>query len=643
MARQGWALAAAAGLLGAALAGCPRGGDGDACQNNGDCRPPLYCDPAAGVCRTPAGPSDAGPEAGTDAGADAGAVATDAGDAGGGGATDAGDAGGGGDGGTASVPGVPVPRRPMNASYTGDPFVSGSRRPSFVWEAPTGGSGAYAYDLQYGTDPTFVAGTTTAPALTTTSYAPPADLFNGRWWWHVRACDAAAPAVCSAYSPAWYVNVGRSDRDFNGDGCGDAVVGAWGNDAAAAGGGSVYLYLGELFAPFDTNADFTFTGGDAGGAFGHAVGAADVNGDGLADLLVGAPHDGDPSVPGQVLLYLAGPLDQTPDAVLVGEVAGDRFGAAVGSAGDVDGDGYADVIVGAPGSDAGGAGAGAGRVYVYRGGPPPFDTTPDWILDGAAAADAFGTVAGGAGDVNGDGFGDVLVGAPGYDFLSADVGGLFVYYGGPGPTFDPIANGTIAGAGAGDALGGGGAGVGDVNGDGYADVVAGAPLDDTVASNAGAAYVFLGGSGAGFDVVADATLLGEAGGDHFGASVAWAGDVDADGYDDVLVGAPYNDAGGVHPGRAYVFRGGSGASFDPAADGTLTGVGADGLFGAAVASAGDVDGDGDDDLVVGAPGALLSTGVAYLYLGAAGAAFDPGPDAPLTALSAADLFGGAVY
>ena len=113
---------------------------------------------------------------------------------------------------------------------------------------------------------------------------------------------------------------------------------------------------------------------------------------------------------------------------------------------------------------------------------------------------------------------------------------------------------TLLGAAAGDNLGRSVAGAGDVNGDGYADVIVGAPTTRGGA-DAGAAYVYFGGPGA--DDVADLTLLGAAAGDYFGCAVAGAGDVNGDGYGDVIVGAYGNDAGGAAAGRAYVYFGGA--------------------------------------------------------------------------------------
>ncbi len=341
------------------------------------------------------------------------------------------------------------------------------------------------------------------------------------------------------------------------------------------------------------------TGAAAGDFFGYSVsGAGDVNGDGYADVIVGAYlNDAGSSDAGRAYVYYGGPgADAVADLTLTGAGAGDRFGYSVSGTGDVNGDGYADVIVGAYWNDAGGADA--GRAYVYYGGPGA-DAVADLTLTGAAANDQFGFSVSGAGDVNGDGYADVIVGAYFNDAGGVDAGRAYVYYGGPGA--DAVADLTLTGAAAGDFFGSSVSGAGDVNGDGNADVIVGA--------YAGGAYVYYGGPGA--DAVADLTLTGAAAFDRFGFSVSGAGDVNGDGYADVIVGAYFNDAGGVDAGRAYVYYGGPGA--DAVADLTLTGAAAFDNFGVSVSTAGDVNGDGYGDVIVGAAGGGVSAGRTYLY------------------------------
>ncbi len=323
-----------------------------------------------------------------------------------------------------------------------------------------------------------------------------------------------------------------------------------------------------------------------GDQLGHAVaGLGDVSGDGRPDVAIGLPRrNGDGSDRGEVWLWGADyPLSGPPNKVLQGELAGDQFGWAVRPAGDVNGDGDDDFIVGAPYNDA--AGANAGRAYVFFGGAE-LDLQPDVVLTGEAAGDQFGYAVAGGGDLNADGFDDVLVGAPYNAAGGSTAGRAYVFFGGAAPDAqaDAVMTGA-AGAALGWALGAGG----DWNGDGHADAVVGAILTRF-------AYVHFGGPA--FDGVADLVLAGEQNADRFGYAFATLPDFDGDGWNDLAVGAIHNDAGGFDAGRVYLYRGGPGLDATP--DYVFTGVGYRILFGRGLGAA-DVDGDGHTDLLVGAP------------------------------------------
>jgi len=393
--------------------------------------------------------------------------------------------------------------------------------------------------------------------------------------------------------------------------------------AAAAAGAAVPLELA-----------LTPTGSQGGELFGWAVAAsADFNGDGWTDFIGGAPNAGAlVSLRGRVCVVLGGPgADALPDLILAGAADGDRFGAAVAAVGDLNGDGYADLAVGAPYNDAGGAaGDNVGRVYVYFGGAAP-DSLPDLVLTGEAAGDYFGWAVSGAGDVNGDGRDDLIVGAPFSDGGGAageDRGRAYLFLGGDPPDAAPDL--VLSGAGAGDTFGWSVAGAGDTDGDGAPDLLVGALLRSR-------AYLFRGGDPAGAtppDSLPDLVLTGEAFDDRFGYAVAGPGDVNGDGLADLLVGALLNDAGGDNAGRAYLFHGRATTGQLPAAgaERIFTGNGANSWFGRSVAGAGDVDRDGLADLLVGAPfrdGGGADPGHAYLFLGAGPAGAVAAADADL--------------
>jgi hypothetical protein len=271
-----------------------------------------------------------------------------------------------------------------------------------------------------------------------------------------------------------------------------------------------------------------------------------VNGDGYADVIVGARFSDTETFSGQAYLYYGGPgADAIADVTLTGSQGNDEFGVSVSDAGDVNGDGYGDVIVGA--SEASSQPFienHAGQACVYYGGPGmeavPDSARPKLSLQGTAGSH-FGNSVSSAGDVNGDGYADVIVGALGS-------GQAYVFYGGPGA--DAVADLTLLGA-AGDYFGQSVSSAGDVNGDGFADVIVGAYVNDAAGTDAGQAYVYYLGPVA--DAVADLTLTGAAAGDYFGITVASAGDVNGDGLADVIVGAYGNDEAADRAGRAYVF------------------------------------------------------------------------------------------
>ncbi|GJM43956.1 MAG: hypothetical protein DHS20C21_07980 [Gemmatimonadota bacterium] len=354
--------------------------------------------------------------------------------------------------------------------------------------------------------------------------------------------------------------------DMNGDGFDDFAVGANGNK------GRVYVNLGG-FAITPTP-DLVLADNGAS-RFGESVSSAgDFNGDGYSDLIVGGGFR-------QAYLFHGGPsLDASVDLVFQGEHS---FGTAVSSAGDVNGDGFDDVIIGDHFHN--------GQAFIFLGGPSG-DSVADVVLTGTEILAGFGASVGSAGDTNGDGFDDVLVGAPWYGSNYAEIGRVYLFFG--GPTMDDTPDLIFTGEADFDTFGYSLGLAGDVDADGFDDFIIGAGLNDAGGYNVGRAYIYLGDPAV--DAVADWVLTGDPEYYSFGTSVGGAGDVNADGFSDVIVGAP--SGGTLGPGRAHVFYGG--AEPDNEADLMFEGEALDDRFGISVACAGDLRGDGHSDLIVGA-------------------------------------------
>lgn len=334
---------------------------------------------------------------------------------------------------------------------------------------------------------------------------------------------------------------------------------------------------------------------EAGRAAGSAVaGAHDADGDGYADLLVGGPGTGDPDgAPGMAWLVL-GPavsLDLAyGDLVLEGEDGGDLFGTAVAFPGDVDGDTRDDILIGAPSAWRGHNAVGAAWVLsgTARGAVAVADVGRR--IRGENDSRLGETVAGG--DLDGDGLSDVVLGVPGLDRVAVVRG--------------PVAQDLDLSAadaqlfGEGEGLGGTLAIGGDFDGDGLPDLIAGAPV---AAGGAGRVYVVGDAFADGQFVwdVATATLHGETGA-AAGTAVAPAGDLDADGFPDLVVGG--TAVGGAGTAAVWVVYGPvSGAFLLADAPLHVDRVEADDGLGGALGGAASLDGDRFDDVLIAAPDA----------------------------------------
>ncbi|MBO9616854.1 MAG: FG-GAP repeat protein [Dyadobacter sp.] len=386
---------------------------------------------------------------------------------------------------------------------------------------------------------------------------------------------------------AWLGSALAPAGDVNGDGYSDLIIGAYTYDNGQTDEGLALIYHGGGL-PGNETSGTSLVGSAPSERFGSMVaGAGDINGDGLDDVLISAPGT-NPAAAGRTLVAY-GSEAGIGNSHIVSKIL--EFGRAVAGAGDINGDGYADIIIGNPNYTNTGNG---GEARIYYGSPTGLDSINYVTLTEPSNGSLFGIAVSGATDLNGDHYADVVIGAPKYKVGNEVRGAAFVYYGSANGliTTPKILLGKSINASMGAAV----AGLGDTNGDGFDDLIVGAPTTSIPAVETGAAWVYY-GSASGVDN--STTLLkADYGNIHFGTSVAAAGDVNGDGFSDAVVGIPgweisKSGAIAVYFGQSVGLQ----ETYKQFHYGSLSDTG----FGTSVSGAGDLNGDGYSDLIIGSP------------------------------------------
>ena len=406
--------------------------------------------------------------------------------------------------------------------------------------------------------------------------------------------------------------------DVDGDGFSDVMAGARLYSNGQALEGAAFIFKGSPAYGVVTANPTVIESNQVDARLGHALSSAgDVNGDGFSDIALGAyQYDKGSSNEGVVMIHYgsANGINTVPSLILEGEQIEAQFGISVACAGDVNADGFADLIVGARYYDKGQANEGA--AFIYEGSKNGLNTTPISVLESNQGDAWLGSAVAPAGDVNGDGFSDVLVGSYAFDHGQKDEGSVFVWHGSGSSIKESVVTNLEMNQPL-SQFGWSVASAGDVNGDGFDDVIISANDYDNGQPVEGAAFVFH-GSTQGLSTIPNVTFEGNQ--QHAGlGSVSSAGDVNGDGFGDVIVGMPLFDIGTSDEGKVCIFYG-SASGLSQINETTILGTQHEGNFGKSVSSTGDLNNDGFSDIVIGEPGydiyqEYTDEGRAFIYYG----------------------------
>lgn len=403
--------------------------------------------------------------------------------------------------------------------------------------------------------------------------------------------------------------------DINADGIDDFVIGFPNYEQYYPSTGAVAIFYGDTFDNIIETSDWHVEGNVTEANMGHEVAnAGDVNGDGWDDLLVSAWKYSNGHVnEGAAFLYYGNSsgLSDTPAWSAEGNQHNAYFGYSLSTAGDINNDGYSDIIIGAMGYDDGLSNS--GRVYIYHGSSTGLSTSPDLVINGFQAQAYMGSDVADAGDVNGDGYADIVIGA--YQFSNGEdkEGSAFVYLGsntGIGITSKVTLDSDQSQAWFGKSV----STAGDINNDGYSDILIGAPKFDNGHTDEGKAFLYMGSSNGIIDSIAW-SKEGNQYNAQFAFDVSWSGDNNNDGYDDIIIGAyGYDGISGSKEGRIFGFHGSATglsntANFEAFSQGNVN------ALGKALSFGGDFNNDGYDDIIVGAESTNSLSGAVLIYQG----------------------------